>query len=467
MVGIISWGSYIPLWRLSRNAIARGLKGEKAIAGSDEDSITMAVAAAVDCMNGIDRKEVDGLFFATTTSPYQEKLGAAIVATGADLRRDVITADFTNSIRAGTIALMAAMNAVKSGSVKKIIVVAADCRLGAPESGFERSFGDGAAAFLVGDSEELIAEIDASHSVCDEIMDVWRAQGDRFVRSAEGRFIANEGYGRVSLEAAEGLMKNYNLSKGDFTKAVFGLPDPRAQVNLARALGFDVKTQLQDSLAFQMGDTGSAYCLMLLQAALEESGEEGRFLLVNYGSGCDAMSVKVTKGIEGRGKQKGIEGHLLQKKTIDDYKTYARWRELLPVARPPRHLGLSSPPALLREREQNIRLYGSKCKACGTLQYPPQEVCTKCHARGRFETIRFSDKKGKLFTYSIDFGTWALDMPLITAIVNFEGGGRIQCLMADAGKDEVKVDMPLEMSFRKIDFREGIHVYSWKCVPLR
>ncbi|MCK4825639.1 3-hydroxy-3-methylglutaryl CoA synthase, partial [bacterium] len=126
MIGIVSYGAYIPLWRLSREVISMAwgqplAPGERAVANFDEDSITMAVAATMDCLNAINRYEVDGLFFATTTSPYKEKLGAAIVATAVDLRRDICTADFSNSLRAGTMALRAAIDAVKSGSMKQAL----------------------------------------------------------------------------------------------------------------------------------------------------------------------------------------------------------------------------------------------------------------------------------------------------------------------------------------------------------
>lgn len=467
MVGIISWGGYIPFWRLNRSAIANGSQGEKAIAAHDEDSITMAVAATINCLNGIDREAVQGLFFSTTTSPYKEKLGAALVATAADLRRDILTADFSNSLRAGTIALRAAIDAVKSGSAKQVLVVAADCRLGASGSSWELNCGDGAAAFLIGDSENVIAEIDAFYSVCDEIMDVWVVEGDRFIRSAEGRFISKEGYSRVSGEAITGLMKKFNLRKSDFTKAVFGVPNPKSQADLAKKFGFDIKTQLQDSMFSQIGETGAAYPLMLLQAALGDAKGNDRFLLISYGNGADAMSVKVTDQTENWPKDRGIKRRLEVKKTIDDYKTYARWRGLLPTEKPPHLLGITAPPAYWREVEQNIRLRGVKCKVCGAVQYPPQAVCTKCHSKGQFEKVRVSDKRGSLFTYSIDYVTWALQMPLITAIVNFEGGGRMECLMADTEPKEVRINMPLEMSFRKIDFRNWINTYSWKCVPVR
>ena len=112
MVGITSYGAYVPLYRLSREVIARGARGEKAICNFDEDSITMAAAAAIDCLTGIDRETVDGLYFATTTAPYKEKLGAAIVAMAADLKGEALTADFANSLRAGTSAFRSALDAV-------------------------------------------------------------------------------------------------------------------------------------------------------------------------------------------------------------------------------------------------------------------------------------------------------------------------------------------------------------------
>lgn len=466
MTGIISSGAYIPLWRLSRKAIADGSQGEKAMAGFDEDSITMAVGAAMDCLRSLNRQEVDGLFFATTTSPFKEKLGATVVATAAGLRRDIITTDFSNSLRAGTSALRAAVDAVKSGSAKQVLVVAADCRTGEPGSIWELNCGDGAVAFLIGNSA-VIAEIENSYSVCDEMMDVWRCEDDRYIRSSEKRFVNDEGYLRVSKEAITGFMKKFDLSVKDFTKAVMGLPDPRTQSSLAKDLGFNVKTQLQDSLFSKVGDTGAAYPLMLLQAALEEAVGNDRFLLVSYGNGSDAMAVKVNERIGDRVKNRGVKGHLEPKKTIEDYRIYLKRRGLVPINRQPPTLGEVGTPAMWREVDQNISLYGGKCKVCGTIQYPPQRVCTRCHSKDNFEKIRLSDKKGRLFTFSVDYVTWAQEMPMITAVVNLEGGGRIQCLMADASLEGIKVDMPVEMSFRRMDFREGIIIYCWKCVRAR
>ena len=137
MVGITSYGVHIPFSRLSRDEIARSwgtvsMGGEKAVANFDEDTITMAVAAARDCLKRKEIGQVDGLFLATTTSPYREKLAASIVAAALDLSPCIRIADFTNSVRSGTIAMNSAIDSVRSGAAENILVIAADSRMGTP-----------------------------------------------------------------------------------------------------------------------------------------------------------------------------------------------------------------------------------------------------------------------------------------------------------------------------------------------
>ena len=96
MTGIISYGAYIPFYRLSRTEIAnawgmRAGTGERAVANYDEDSLTMAVAAARDCIHGIDTGQIDGVYFASTTAPYKEKQSAATIAAVLGLSQEAIT----------------------------------------------------------------------------------------------------------------------------------------------------------------------------------------------------------------------------------------------------------------------------------------------------------------------------------------------------------------------------------------
>src|SRR5262249_61456068 len=99
---------------------------------------------------------------------------AALGARALDLPREVRTADSSGSLRAGLQALRGALDAVAAGSARRVLVVASDCRLAAPGSGLETGFGDGAAAFLVGEAE-AIASLEGAFAVADEIVDVWRS----------------------------------------------------------------------------------------------------------------------------------------------------------------------------------------------------------------------------------------------------------------------------------------------------
>lgn len=472
MVGITSYGAYIPTYRLSRAEISRcwggaPLRGEIAVASFDEDSITMAVAASKDCVNGLDPKLFDGLYFASTSSPYKEKQAAATIAAAMDLKAEILSIDFAQSLRSGTNAIGAAVDAILSNSAKNILVCAADIRLGLPNGPRELAYGDGAAAFTFG-SERVIATIDGRYSLSDEIIDVWRSDRDTYVRSWEDRFTKEKGYSNIVFQAVCGAFKKYNLEAQDFSKAVFYSPDGRAVGAVARKLGFDMKTQVQDTMYDAVGNTGSALAPMLLVAALEEAKPGDKLLLASYGDGCDVLILTVTPQIEKVKGKRGIKGHLNSKKMIPTYEKYLRWRDIIttePAPRPP--LNVPSSVALWRDRKGGLALYGSKCKNCGMPQYPAQRICIKCQTKDSFEDYCFANKKATLFTFSHDNLAPAIDPPVTVSVVNFEGGGRIQCDMTDRDIEDVAVGMPVEMTFRKIRYSGGIYDYWWKCMPIR
>jgi len=467
MAGIVSYGAYVPLWRLSRDAIVKGLRGEKAIRNFDEDSTTMGVAAAIDCLKGRNREAIDGLFFASTTGPYKEKQIATTIAAAVDLRRDIITADFSNSLRSGTAALRAAVDTVKAGGVKQVLMVAADCRTGAPGTDFEQNCGDGAAALLIGDSDVAV-NIEAWHSISNELHDIWRRDDDDFIRSWEDRFVYSMGYLDIVAQTVSALLQKCNLSPDKLTKAIFDAPDIRRHGDLSKKLGFDPKTQVQHHLFDVMGNTGTAYPLMLLVAALEEANPGDRLLLTSYGNGSDACLLRVTDQVEKIRDRQGMKGHLATKRIVDDYRTYLQWRGLLTFeSQPTLSGGNISSSAQWRDRNQIFPLHGLKCQACGGIHYPPQRVCPQCQAKDQFEEVRLSDRKGKIFTFGADTLCTRLEAPRVTAIIDFEGGGRMATVMTDKVLEEIEVGMPVEMSFRKLASQDGMHNYFWKSIPLR
>lgn len=472
MIGISSFGAYVPLYRLARSEIGRAwagvaAPGEKAIANFDEDSVTLAVAAGLDCLKGMDRSEVGSLYFGTTTAPYLEKEAAVIISYATDLNRQVFTADFSNSLRAGTTAMRAAMDAVKAGTVKKAMVTTADCRQGMPGSEFEQVFGDGAAAFLISDSN-LIATVEGEYSHNDDIIDVWRTGNDRFVQMWEDRFVIIEGYMANVQEAASAILKKYNLTPKDITKAVFYAPDARRHAEMTRALGLDPKTQVADPLFNTIGNTGAAFAPMMLVAALEEAKPGDRILFISYGDGCDAFIFKVTDLIDKMRDRNGIKKLVAAKKPIFNYERYIRNRRLMEVEvgrrRPP---WVTSAAAYWRDRSMILRLQGSKCRNCGRLFFPPQRVCIYCRAKDNFEHVRLADMKGTLYTFSKDELATTLDPPVIMSVVNLEGGARFMGQMTDRDPDQVNVNTPVEMTFRMLVEAGGFYNYFWKCQPLR
>ena len=480
MAGITSYGAYIPIYRINRMSIYQALgwlnpasllPGEKAVANYDEDSLTMAVAASMDCLNGVDREIIDGMFLATTTTPYKERQNAGIIATAVDLRSDIRTSDFTTSIKSGTGALISAYDAVTSGSAKNVIVCAADCRLGKPGGFQEEIYGDGAAAFVLGDTD-VIASIEGTYSVSYDFMDNWRATEDRYNRTWEDRWVRDEGYVKFITEAISGLMQKYSLAPNDVAKVVYPCLYIAAHASIGRKLGFD-PAQIQDHMFTTVGNTGTAYPLMILVAALEDAKPGDNIIVASYGNGSDALLLKVTDKIETVKGRRGIKGHLAAKKDLGSYEKYVTFREVLDIDTGGRGEEIASTQVstMWRERSMILGLCGSKCQRCGTPQYPPQQICANpdCGAINEMDSYRFSDKKGSLFTYTSDVLAFSPSPPAIYGMVDFEGGGRWLFDLNDCELESLEVGMPVEMSLRRKyhDANRGVHVYFWKATPVR
>ena len=466
MVGIKAVGAYVPRFRLGKDTAGWGASTEKAVANFDEDSVTMAVAAGRNCLKGLDPQDIDGLLFATTTPPYAEKQCSSIIAAALDLKREINTADITGVLRAGTSSLKMAMDSINAGSAQQVLVIAADTRLSGPRGDMERNMGDGAAAVLLS-ADGAVATTEGVYSISENMLDMWRSQGDSFIRTWEDRFTTEEGLERILYDAVSNFMSKYSLNPKDFAKVVFHSPDARRHSQLGRGMGFSLD-QLQDPLFGAVGNTGAAHPILGLVGALEEAKDGELVLVASYGDGSDVMAFRVTGSPNGNGRT-ALSALIESKALMPSYETYARWREVWSSDAASRRPAPAVPSvtAMWRESDQNIRLYGAKCTQCGTIQYPAQRVCVVCQAKDSADPIRLSDKAAEVFTYSMDYIAGTTDVPLVVTVVNFEGGGRMLCMMTDRELDEVKVGMPVEMTFRKLRVVNGIHNYFWKSMPKR
>jgi 3-hydroxy-3-methylglutaryl CoA synthase len=427
----------------------------------------MSVAAAKNCLGDIDPTTVDGLYFASASPPYNEKQSAATIATVLGMGRETLTMDFADSLRAGSNAIRAAADAVESGSLESALVCIADCRLPMPNGANEMNFGDAAAALLIGRAN-LAAHIDGLHTMCDELIDVFRSDKERYVRSWEARFIRDEGYNRVIPQAVSAALAKHKVSPGDFAKAVIYSPDTRQLRTAAKMTGFDYSTQVQGLFHEEIGDSGNATTALGLIAALEESGPGDKLLVASYGNGADVLLLTVSDGIGLHRPKRRIRDYLNAKLMISSYQSYLRWRGLLDIESPATApMEQPSPAALWRDNYGGLRLHGVKCKKCGTPQYPVRRVCMKCGSKDDFEDYSFADRIGEVATFSHDNMGISADPPNTIAAVDFPEGGRIMCDMTDRDPEEVEIGMPVEMVFRQLRYVGGFYTYWWKCRPLR
>ncbi len=471
MTGILSYGIYVPAWRIARETIATAggifsAGGERSVAGWDEDSVTMAVEAGFNCIGDMDPGEIDAVYFATVTPPFREKQSSAFIAAALDLKNTARTYDITDTLRSSTQALQAAWNDVKSGTARKVLVVAADCRPAAPRSQEEQFYGDGAAAILLGEGA-VIATIDGFATAANALPGVWRRETDRYPSSFDARFNKKCGFLQDVPTAISSLLSAAGLTVGNASKFVISVPDPAGTLEIARLLKLDMATQLEDLLFSQVGLTGSPHCLLLLSRALGKSKEGQYIVCANYGDGCDAVLIKTIAAADTI-TESGA-GIINKKKLVRSYGRFSAIKE----AAEPGSLRKQGNPSIVkywRDQKWGLRRYGMRCNNCGTLQYPISICCLKCGAMDNHVDVRLS-RRGKVFSYTHDLllgpGCTESDgiNPCTRAIVDLDDGCRIFIEMTDNVPEEVDIDVPVELSLRLLHEKGDFAVYGWRAKP--
>lgn len=463
-IGITAHGAYVPKARLPRDLIAAewggySMGGEKAVANHDEDSLTLAVGAALNCFASGEARDLDGVLFASTTSPYREKQMATTVAAVLDCRDDLRTTDVTDSLRAATTALLAAIDQVKAGA-RRVLVTAGDCRTPEPDSMNEQSNGDGGAAVVVG-TDDVIAEIVETVSLSDEFLGSFRTDEQAYGKSFPG-FDLKVGYGRQLAAAMKAILSKAKVAPDQLAAVVISGPNPRAPQGVAKGFGIDAKKQLADTLWAVVGDVGCVQPLLMLSAALERAKPGDLILVVGIGDGADAILLRATDLVARFRPKVGVGAQIELKRTLPSYGKYLRFRRL--VKKDPPSQALSTPVVLFRDRKQLLPFYGGKCKACGTVQYPQHRVCIECSDRGGLESVKLR-RTGKVFTFVVDHVADSPDSPVVSTVIDLDGGGRVLMELTDCAPDKVEIDMPVELTFRRYHDGFGMKNYFWKARP--
>ncbi|MGD9983659.1 MAG: OB-fold domain-containing protein [Porticoccaceae bacterium] len=460
MSGILRYGSYIPYFRLDRQAAGIG-RGERAIASYDEDSVSMAVEAGRQALGGA---AVDTLMFATTSPPYAEKLNAAAISAALDLPAHTRSLELGGNSRMGLAGLLLASELGHAG--RTTLVCASDVVIGAPGGARERDSGDAAVAFVTGAGDEAIARLLGSASGTAEVLDVWRLPGDPFARQWEERF-GIEILGPVSVDTAKRALTNAGVEPASLAKVVLDATNRRDVADIPRALGLKSE-QLADPLVDNLGRTGVAHAGLLLAQVLDTAKPGDRILVLSTADGCDALVFEVTDRIASGRPARSVAHWLASKRTDLAYNNYLKWRGILPFE-PPRRPDPSRPaaPVMKRHERWKYAFYGSRCEQCNQGYLPPQRVCVKCGAVDKMKEEPFADQPCRITTFTLDHLAYSLQPPVISTVVDFGCGGRMACELADADPKDVGIGNQLEMTFRRFYTGEGVHNYFWKARPVR
>jgi hydroxymethylglutaryl-CoA synthase, putative len=311
MVGIITYGVYIPRYRIKVEEIARvwnanaaditGGLGvfEKSVPDLDEDAATIAVEAARNALlrRTIDPEDIGAVYVGSESHPYAVKPTACTVGEAIGATPNMTAADYEFACKAGTAAIQTCMGLVKSKMITYGLAIGSDVSQGAPSDALEYTAAAGGAAFLIG-RDDPIATIHHTCSFTTDTPDFWRREGQDYPRHG-GRFTGDPGYFKHVEGATRLLFGQTGRSPKDFTYAVFHQPNAKFPQKVAKTLGFTPEQIKPGLVVPRLGNTYSGASPIGLAATLDIAKPGDRIFVCSFGSGAgsDAFDIEVTDAI--------------------------------------------------------------------------------------------------------------------------------------------------------------------------
>ena len=478
--GILAYGAYIPRSRLQRAAVVAAnswfnvaLKplgsGERAMANWDEDSITMAVEAARDCLGTSDRHQVASLVFASTTAPNADRQNAGIVKEALNLRDCSGSLDAGGGQRAGTSALILALHTAAS-SGQTILCVAADKRIARAGSEGELSNGDAAAGLLIGTGEP-IARFLGCQSVTLDFVDHFRASHADFDYGWESRWVRDEGYNKILVAALTSGLKALELSPASVDHLIVAVPARGVAEAIAKRTELR-SDAVRDTLDATVGYCGVAHPALMLAHALESAQPGERIVLAGFGQGCDILAFEVTDAICRAPRGHGVSHWLRRRHAEGNYLKFLSFNGLLDMDKGMRVEAdfKQSLSALYRNRSTVLGLVGGRSPVTGTVQFPRSEISVdgKDSSVGTQEAYPLAERGARILSHTADHLCYSPDPPAYYGMIEFEGGGRMFAEFTDVDPAAIAVGRTVRMMFRikDTDTRRHFTKYFWKATPV-
>jgi hydroxymethylglutaryl-CoA synthase len=342
MVGIISYGVYIPRFRIKVGEIARvwganadditgglGVKS-KSVPDLDEDTATIAVEAARSALarRHIDPASIGAVYVGSESHPYAVKPTACTVGEAIGATPCMTAADFEFACKAGTAGIQTCMGMAKSGMITYGIAIGSDVAQGAPSDALEYTAAAGGAAYVIG-NDDPIAVIHHTCSYTTDTPDFWRREGQDYPRHG-GRFTGEPAYFKHVLSATRGILAKTGYKPSDFRYAVFHMPNGKFPLQAGKELGFK-KEQLDTGwIVNTMGNTYSGSSPTGLAAVLDVAAPGDLILITSFGSGAgsDSFVLKATGLLpERQGRAATVRSMLDGSRRYLTYGEYAKFRE--------------------------------------------------------------------------------------------------------------------------------------------
>lgn len=474
--GIIAFGAYIPRMRLERaaagsamawqNPAHRRQRGQRSVAAWDEDVVTMAVEAIRDCA-GSAKSGARALILASTSMPFADRLNSGIVAGALDLRSDILGLDFGSSHRAGTSALIAGLSLASQGDV---IVAAGEARTARAGSQQELANGDAAAAVVLG-TENVVARILASSTLCADFLDHWRATGDRYDYQWEERWVRDEGFLKLVPEAARVAFTAASIAPSEVDHLILASPLKGLGKAVATRIGL-TNAAVAEDLAATVGYAGAAHPLLMLANVLDGAQPGEVIMMVGFGSGCDVLLIQTTDVIAAARARRGVRGWLNEGQSTQDYTKYLSLKGELAVDWGPRaEFGNKFAPTVnARAARDTLAFMGGRDRATGVVQFPksPVGIAPGASSVAIYDDVCLVDEPAQVVAVTADWLTYHPNPPFYFGLVQFDNGARMPMEFVDVGNRALDVGTPLEMAFRvkEIDTMRGYRQYFWKAVPI-
>ncbi|MGI9053950.1 MAG: OB-fold domain-containing protein [Ilumatobacteraceae bacterium] len=468
MPGIVSYGAYLPYWRLQRGAITAALgsgggKGLRSVASYDEDTTSMGVEAGRTALaTAPDGYRPELVAFATTAPAYADKTNATAIHAALALPDDVPAFDAVGAVRSG---IGATWMAQAAGG----LAVLSDIRSGRPGSADEANGGDAAVALAFGTGtgssrgSEVVAEVVGAASVSAEFTDRWRTPGESYSQLWEERF-GEHVYVPLAEQAVTAALKSSGLAADELDHVIVTGLHARAVKAAARAVGARPET-LADDLSAEVGNTGTAHWALLLADLLDRADPGQHVAVVVLADGCDVWLLRTTDALAARRTGPTVREQVTATRTDLAYAQFLTWRGQL-HREPPRRPEPERPaaPPSVRADDWKFAFVGSRDEH-GFVHLPPSRVSMGSGEIDRMEPVRMADVPATIATFTVDRLAFSLSPPVVSAVIDFDGGGRFQCELTDVDPATVEIGDRVEMTFRRLFTSGGIHNYFWKARP--